>query len=122
MQRLDAARARAVAAGRERTASASPRRRAGLFGWVDTGVRHRAPGRSAMLDQGWLIAPGALFHAAHRPTTLMRINFATTQDARLLARACGAQALDICAALRPMRGRRSMIDRRRSGSPTPSDV
>jgi DNA-binding transcriptional MocR family regulator len=35
-----------------------------------------------MLDDGWLLAPGALFHAAHRPTTLMRINFATTQDAR----------------------------------------
>ena len=34
----------------------------------------------AMLDEGWLIAPGALFHAVHRPTTLMRINFATTQD------------------------------------------
>ena len=34
-----------------------------------------------MLDE-WLIAPGALFHATHRPTTLMRINFATTQDAR----------------------------------------
>jgi len=27
-----------------------------------------------------LIAPGALFHATPRPTTLMRINFATTQD------------------------------------------
>ena len=36
-----------------------------------------------MLDDGWLLAPGALFHAtppARR--TLMRINFATTQDAR----------------------------------------
>jgi hypothetical protein len=32
-----------------------------------------------MLDAGWLIAPGALFHAVPRPTTLMRINFATTQ-------------------------------------------
>ena len=35
-----------------------------------------------MLDDGWLLAPGALFHATPRPTTLMRINFATTQDAR----------------------------------------
>jgi DNA-binding transcriptional MocR family regulator len=34
-----------------------------------------------MLDE-WLIAPGALFHATHQPTTLMRINFATTQDPR----------------------------------------
>ena len=34
-----------------------------------------------LLDDGWLIAPGALFHATRRPTTLMRINFGTTQDA-----------------------------------------
>ena len=34
-----------------------------------------------LLDE-WLIAPGALFHATHRPTTLMRINFATSQDQR----------------------------------------
>ena len=34
----------------------------------------------AMLDE-WLIAPGALFHATHRPSTLMRVNFATSQDA-----------------------------------------
>ena len=53
---------------------------AGLFGWVDTGtdtefLAHR------MLDEGYLLAPGALFHAARQPSTLMRINFATTQDA-----------------------------------------
>ena len=52
---------------------------AGLFGWVDTGtdtelLAHR------MLDEGYLLAPGALFHAARQPSTLMRINFATTQD------------------------------------------
>ena len=29
-----------------------------------------------------LLAPGALFHARREPSTLMRINFATTQDAR----------------------------------------
>ena len=34
-----------------------------------------------MLDQGWLLAPGALFHASRQPSPLMRINFATTQDA-----------------------------------------
>jgi hypothetical protein len=28
----------------------------------------------------FLIAPGALFHAARAPSTLMRINFTTTQD------------------------------------------
>jgi len=34
-----------------------------------------------MLDHGYLLAPGALFHAERRPSTLMRINFATTQEA-----------------------------------------
>lgn len=49
---------------------------AGLFGWVDTGALSQR-----MLDEGILIAPGALFHAGRAPSTLMRINFATTQDA-----------------------------------------
>ena len=51
----------------------------GLFGWVDVGVDTERLAQ-ALLDQGWLTAPGALFHAVPRPTTLMRINFATTQD------------------------------------------
>ncbi len=52
----------------------------GLFGWLDTGVdteRLALP----LLDAGWLIAPGSLFHASHRPSTAMRINFASSQDA-----------------------------------------
>ena len=53
---------------------------AGLFGWVDTGVDTDALSQR-MLDEGYLLAPGALFHAEHKPSTLMRINFATTQDA-----------------------------------------
>ena len=76
-----------LAAARERTAKlaeahgcrfAAPPR--GLFGWVDVGVDTERLAQ-VMLDE-WLIAPGALFHATHRPTTLMRINFATTQDLR----------------------------------------
>ena len=50
----------------------------GLFGWVDTGVDTDALSQ-AMLDKGYLIAPGALFHANRTPSTLMRINFATTR-------------------------------------------
>ncbi|GAA4417454.1 PLP-dependent aminotransferase family protein [Acidovorax lacteus] len=77
--RLDAARARsiklALAAGCQ--FAAEP---AGLFGWVDTGVDTDALAQR-MLDEGYLLAPGALFHAERRPSTLMRINFATTQDA-----------------------------------------
>jgi DNA-binding transcriptional MocR family regulator len=75
---LDAARDRAV-----RLALASGCRfatpPAGLFGWVDVGHDTEALAQ-LLLDEGWLIAPGALFHATRRPSTMMRINFATTQD------------------------------------------
>ena len=53
---------------------------AGLFGWVDTGVDTDVLAQR-LLDDGYMIAPGALFHAGRQPSTLMRINFATTQDA-----------------------------------------
>ncbi|HEX6704343.1 MAG TPA: PLP-dependent aminotransferase family protein [Albitalea sp.] len=78
--KLDAARARSVklAEAHGCRLATVPR---GLFGWVDAGVDTERLAR-VMLDDGWLLAPGALFHATHRPTTLMRINFATTQDAR----------------------------------------
>lgn len=77
--RLDAARARSVklAVAHGCTFAAEP---AGLFGWVDTGVDTDALAQR-MLDEGYLIAPGALFHAVRAPSTLMRINFATTQEA-----------------------------------------
>jgi len=78
MQRLDAARARTVIAAADHGfAFATPPR--GLFGWVDAGCDTERLAE-ALLDQGWLIAPGSLFHAVPRPSTLMRINFATTQD------------------------------------------
>jgi DNA-binding transcriptional MocR family regulator len=89
-QRLDAARTRAVAAAqRHDFVFAAPPR--GLFGWVDT-AHDTEKLAEAMLDQGWLIAPGTLFHATPRPTTLMRINFATAQDPAFwlaLRRTCG---------------------------------
>jgi DNA-binding transcriptional MocR family regulator len=77
--RLDAARSRSVklALGAGCRFAAEP---AGLFGWVDTGVDTDALAQR-MLDEGYLLAPGALFHAERKPSTLMRINFATTQDA-----------------------------------------
>jgi len=76
---LDAARGRAVrlAQGAGCRFVTPP---AGLFGWLDVGHDTEALAQ-LLLDEGWLIAPGALFHAVRRPTTLMRINFATTQDA-----------------------------------------
>jgi DNA-binding transcriptional MocR family regulator len=77
--RLDLARARsarlALAAG---CSFAAPP--AGLFGWVDTGVDTDVLAQR-MLDEGYLLAPGALFHASRQPSTLMRINFCTTQEA-----------------------------------------
>jgi DNA-binding transcriptional MocR family regulator len=77
--RLDAARSRSVKLARSAgcTFAAEP---AGLFGWVDTGVDTDALAQR-LLDEGYLLAPGALFHAERQPSTLMRINFATTQDA-----------------------------------------
>ena len=77
--RLDAARARSVRLAEAHGCrfAAPPR---GLFGWVDVGVDTERLAQS-MIDD-WLLAPGALFHATPRPTTLMRINFATTQDER----------------------------------------
>ncbi len=78
--RLDQARARSVTLALQSDChfAAEP---AGLFGWVDTGVDTDALSQR-MLDLGYLLAPGALFHARRQPSTLMRINFATTQDAR----------------------------------------
>ena len=77
--RLDAARSRSVKLALQAgcTFAAEP---VGLFGWVDTGVDTDALAQR-MLDEGYLLAPGALFHASRQPSTLMRINFATTQDA-----------------------------------------
>lgn len=86
--KLDAARARAVKLAEAHGCcfAAAPR---GLFGWVDAGADTDRLAQ-AMLDDGWLLAPGSLFHATPRATTLMRINFASSQDARFwrdLARA-----------------------------------
>ena len=77
--RLEGARARTVklAIAHGCTFESEP---AGLFGWVDTGVDTDAL-TQRMLDEGYLLAPGSLFHARRPPSTLMRINFATAQDA-----------------------------------------
>ncbi|BEU98023.1 PLP-dependent aminotransferase family protein [Acidovorax sp. DW039] len=77
--RLDAARSRSVKLALQAgcTFAAEP---TGLFGWVETGVDTDALAQR-MLDEGYLLAPGALFHAERKPSTLMRINFATTQEA-----------------------------------------
>jgi DNA-binding transcriptional MocR family regulator len=79
VERLAAARSRTVRLAQAHGCrfAAEPN---GLFGWVDTGVDTERLAH-ALIDE-WLIAPGALFHAEPRPTTLMRINFATSQEPR----------------------------------------
>ena len=79
--RLAAARQRSVRLAQDAgfVFAAAPQ---GLFGWVETGVDVE-PLAEALHDQGWLLAPGSLFHAQPRPSTLMRINFATAQEPRL---------------------------------------
>jgi DNA-binding transcriptional MocR family regulator len=53
----------------------------GLFGWLHTGVNTDRLAE-ALHGQGWLLAPGSLFHVRPQASPLMRINFATAQDAR----------------------------------------
>jgi len=65
---------------------------AGLFGRVDTGVDTDALSQR-MLNEGYLLAPGSLFHATHVPSTLMRINFATAAFWKVFARLAAKQAL-----------------------------
>jgi DNA-binding transcriptional MocR family regulator len=78
--RLAAARTRVVRLVQDAgcTMAAEPQ---GLFGWVDAGVDTEVLAER-MAAQGWLVAPGRLFHVPARASTLMRINFASAQDAR----------------------------------------
>ncbi|RUS66269.1 2-aminoadipate transaminase [Saezia sanguinis] len=79
-ERLDAARVRSVRLA-EKAGCQFIFDPAGLFGWVDTGVDTAALAQR-MADMGWLLAPGALFMVNSGASTYMRINFATSQDAR----------------------------------------
>jgi len=76
--RLDSARGRSVKLALAHGCSFATEP-AGLFGWVQTGVDTDVLAQR-MLDEGYLLAPGALFHAERSPSSLMRINFATTQE------------------------------------------
>ena len=62
----------------------------GLFGWLDTGVDTELLA-SRLAAEGWLVAPGRLFLAAPRATTLMRVNFAAAQDAHFWGAFCAAR-------------------------------
>ncbi len=79
-QRLDRSRQQVVRLAEEAGCrfAAPPQ---GLFGWVDTGVDTDQLA-SRMAEQGWLLAPGSLFHAQPRPCHLMRVNFASSGESR----------------------------------------
>jgi DNA-binding transcriptional MocR family regulator len=80
-QRLAAARTRTVRLAHDAGFSfATPPQ--GLFGWVDTGVDTERLAARLHAD-GWLLTPGSLFYVTPRRTTLMRVNFAVAQEARL---------------------------------------
>ncbi|MBL0087094.1 MAG: PLP-dependent aminotransferase family protein [Ideonella sp.] len=80
VQRLDAARQRVVRLAEDVGCQfATPPQ--GLFGWIETGVNTDRLA-SHLAEQGWLLAPGSLFHASPRASTLMRVNFASSQDPR----------------------------------------
>ena len=77
-QRLERARARVVRLAQQAGCrfAAPPQ---GLFGWVDTGVDTELLA-GLLASAGWLVAPGRLFLARPRPSSLMRLNFACAQD------------------------------------------
>jgi DNA-binding transcriptional MocR family regulator len=79
-QQLDAARSRVVRLASDAGCrfAAPPQ---GLFGWVDTGVDTEKLAHH-LAAAGWLAAPGHLFQASPQPSTLMRVNFASAQEAR----------------------------------------
>lgn len=83
MTRLDAARQRAARLAVDAGCRfVTPPQ--GLFGWLDVGVDTERLAQR-LLDAGWLTAPGLLFSATREAGTLMRINFATAQDAKFWA-------------------------------------
>jgi len=55
----------------------------GMFVWADAGVDTN-PVAQAMLERGYLMAPGSLFLPDQRPSTWMRFNLATSANPRML--------------------------------------
>ena len=56
----------------------------GMFQWVDTGIDSIALAQ-AMLDRGFLMAPGSLFSPTQAPGTWMRFNVTALRNPRMLA-------------------------------------
>lgn len=56
----------------------------GMFVWADAGIDTNPVAR-AMLDRGYLMAPGSLFLPDQRPSTWMRFNIANSTNSAMLA-------------------------------------
>ena len=114
VQRLAAARTRTVRLAQEAGfAFAAPPQ--GLFGWIDAGVD--TDQLAALLHrEGWLLAPGSLFHVTGRANTLMRVNFAAAQEARLwrALREARARCLSTAATAAAVTGNQGAVSKRRS--------
>ena len=54
-----------------------------MFQWIDTGMDSIALAQ-AMLDRGFLMAPGSLFSPTQAPGSWMRFNVATLDNPRML--------------------------------------
>jgi DNA-binding transcriptional MocR family regulator len=55
-----------------------------MFVWADAGIDTNPVAR-AMLDRGYLMAPGSLFLPDQRPSTWMRFNIANSTNPAMLA-------------------------------------
>lgn len=82
-QRLSEARPRALEALEALGLTPFDPASAGMFAWVDAGV-DTAPVARAMLESGFLLAPGSLFLPDQRASTWMRFNVACTGNPRML--------------------------------------
>jgi len=60
----------------------------GMFVWADTGL-DTGPLAEAMLEHGFLMAPGSLFSPDQRPSTWMRFNLATSGNPKMLRALAG---------------------------------
>lgn len=58
---------------------------AGMFAWADAGVDAN-PIAQAMLEHGFLMAPGSLFLPDQRPSSWMRFNLATSANPKMVDR------------------------------------
>jgi DNA-binding transcriptional MocR family regulator len=81
VEHLQRARERAVRLAEQHGCSFAAPPAQGMFGWVETGVDTEKLAL-ALVDEQFVIAPGALFYPLRQTSTLMRINVATSGDAR----------------------------------------